>query len=251
MTAIVMLTGGVGFLSSFLMLRSGLTDMAIRYPLAVVIAYAAFVVCLWIWLRRNRLRGRDERASDETSSSWSIDPGLNLSSKGAGAPETPGFGGGGGFSGGGGGASWSSSSSGMSNLGSRGLAMPTQPPPSGSVGGAGDKGIGLSFDIDDGAVVIIPLIIIGALVLGAVIYVIQLAPILFAEVLLDAAFAAGLYRRLRRADRRHWMQTALRRTIIPAAFVAAMLAAAGAIMQAVYPEATSIGRVWERIVAEK
>jgi hypothetical protein len=48
---LVSITGGVGFLSSFLMLRAGLTMMALRYPAAVGVAYLVFLFFLWIWIR--------------------------------------------------------------------------------------------------------------------------------------------------------------------------------------------------------
>ena len=51
MTLIVALTGASGLLASFLMLRGGLDTMALRYPLAVAVAYGAFLLLLWAWLR--------------------------------------------------------------------------------------------------------------------------------------------------------------------------------------------------------
>jgi hypothetical protein len=75
------------------------------------------------------------------------------------------------------------------------------------------------------------------------IYVIYIAPALFAELLLDAGLAAGLYRRLARVERRSWFATALRRTAVPAAAIAVLLAVGGHIMQTIYPDAVSIGGV--------
>lgn len=51
MAVIVGLTGGVGFLASFSMLHHGVVSMASRYPAAVGIAYLAFLLFLWLWLR--------------------------------------------------------------------------------------------------------------------------------------------------------------------------------------------------------
>jgi hypothetical protein len=81
-------------------------------------------------------------------------------------------------------------------------------------------------------------------VVGAAIYVIYIAPVLFSEILLDAALAGGLYRRLRAVDGRSWWRSAIRRTIIPAAASALIVSIAGGIMQEVYPGASSIGMVW-------
>jgi len=51
MLLLVGLTGGAGFLASFLLLRAGLGSMSERYPLAVLIAYGVFLLLLWAWLR--------------------------------------------------------------------------------------------------------------------------------------------------------------------------------------------------------
>lgn len=51
MFLIVVLTGGAGFLSSYLMLDFGMTKMAVRYPAAVAAAYIVFLFLLWLWLR--------------------------------------------------------------------------------------------------------------------------------------------------------------------------------------------------------
>ncbi|HEY8099979.1 MAG TPA: hypothetical protein VIF82_04445 [Burkholderiaceae bacterium] len=51
MLLIVAITGGAGFVSSYFMLHRGLHSMAIRYPIALSIAYVVFLFLLWLWLR--------------------------------------------------------------------------------------------------------------------------------------------------------------------------------------------------------
>lgn len=51
MTLLVMLTGGTGLLASFLLLQAGVERMALRYPLALAVAYGVFLLLLWLWLR--------------------------------------------------------------------------------------------------------------------------------------------------------------------------------------------------------
>lgn len=80
-------------------------------------------------------------------------------------------------------------------------------------------------------------------------YVVYIAPGLLAEVLLDGTLSCGLYRRLRGVDRRHWLESAIRRTWVPAAAVALSFAIAGGAMHWYAPEATSIGEVWRHLVA--
>jgi hypothetical protein len=88
------------------------------------------------------------------------------------------------------------------------------------------------------------------LVLGGVLalfYVVYGAPILLAEVALDAALVAGIYRKLRKEDARHWLTSVLSRTWKPAAVVAGCLSAGGLIMQWAVPGALSIGEVIRRL----
>ena len=54
MMLIVALTGLGGFLASFTLLHLGMNSMALRYPLAVGVAYLVFLVLLWLWLRTKR-----------------------------------------------------------------------------------------------------------------------------------------------------------------------------------------------------
>jgi hypothetical protein len=83
---------------------------------------------------------------------------------------------------------------------------------------------------------------VGALLLSSL-FIVYTAPTLMAEVLLDAVLAAGLYRRLRGIDRRHWLETAIRHTIWPFVLTALCLAAAGWAMASYAPGAESIGDV--------
>src|SRR4028118_2298444 len=54
MSLILALTGASGFLSSFVLLQFGLDAMAVRYPIAVLVAYAVFLLLLQIWLKFQR-----------------------------------------------------------------------------------------------------------------------------------------------------------------------------------------------------
>jgi hypothetical protein len=69
------------------------------------------------------------------------------------------------------------------------------------------------------------------------------APLLLAEVALDAALVTGIYRRLRRQDTRHWLGSAIRHTWKPAAAVAVCLYVIGVVVQWAVPSARTIGGV--------
>ena len=244
MSALVLATAAIGFLASYLMLKAGLTLMAIRYPLAVAIAYAGFLGLVSVWLRRFRLHVRE--AKHPHGEIDIVEVPLELLSRtgsgSSGGGSEPRFGGGGDFKGAGASRSWV----GISEASPPPIVIAA--PRSASVstsGGGGGGGGGFDFD-GEAIVVIIPVAIIVALSLSVLLYVVYIAPILFAELLLDAGLAAGLYHRLSGIERRSWLTTAVRNTAVPAGLVAGLLAIAGAVMQGVYPEAVSIGRVVER-----
>jgi len=87
--------------------------------------------------------------------------------------------------------------------------------------------------------------LIGGLI--ASLYIIYIAPALLAEILVDGVLVAGLYRRVKHIEQRHWLRAAVRRTFLPALLCATLFAVAGYAMQKAFPEAHSIGDVWKHI----
>jgi hypothetical protein len=197
-------SGLAAFLSSVTMVALGLDVMAIRYFTATLAGYLTFLLLIRAWVSwRLRDPGFDVDLPDLTSSSPTS--------------SSPGPFAGGRSGGGGGGVKWDASSS---------------PAPS--------KGGGFDLGLDDAW----PLVLAAVCALGGVIalgYVVYAAPVLLAEVALDAALVTSLYRRLRREDARYWLGSAIRRTWMPAVTAAAFLALA---LQWAVPDANSIGDVW-------
>ncbi|HEY0180896.1 MAG TPA: hypothetical protein VGC30_14875 [Dokdonella sp.] len=188
MLLIVASTGGGGFLASAAMLRAGLASIALRYALALCVAYAAFLALLWLWLH---VRAREHRG---------------FVGDGAGATAT---------------------ATATVNHGQTGeRAGPLD---------ALDFANLLDFP---GAIALI-----GFIALCAALWTVAAAPTLLAELLLDALLAAGLYRRLRRGESRHWLETALRRTARPFVLTLAGLIAFGLGAAHWRPDARSIGEI--------
>ncbi|HSJ97972.1 MAG TPA: hypothetical protein VLC53_12905, partial [Myxococcota bacterium] len=101
--------------------------------------------------------------------------------------------------------------------------------------------LGDAVDVDEAVVILIPLALVALAAFGAL-WVVWSAPVLFAELLLDAALSAGLYRRLRTLEPGgHWLAVAVKRTWLPALGLAVVLAAAGLAMEHRVPGARSIG----------
>jgi hypothetical protein len=216
MSLIVGLTGAAGLLFSFVLLQLGVTHMALRYPLALLLAYGVFLVLLWLWLRT--------KAEDYVDVP---DPsGLVPDGSGSCAPAFQG--GGGNFGGGGASGSFDGPAS----------ILPAESdasPLSEAASAVGDGADELAN----------PRIVI-AFALGlalASLYVVYAAPMLFAELLVDGALSWELYRRIKAADSPHWLESAVRRTALPFLLTGVFVAATGAAMAAYAPGAQSIGQV--------
>lgn len=195
MALVVCATGAAGFWCSAVMHLAGVRTMALRYALAVVCAYVAFLLFVWIWLhfKRSSLDAVDIDPVDALDLASSLPADTRLSSAGD---------------------------------------------------GDGDSALGdLAVNADEAVVV---LVVVAALLasVAAAGYLVAIAPAFFAEVLLDGVLSYGLYRRLRGLDRRHWLNAALARTVVPFAIVAVFFALAGAVMQRYVPDGDSIGDVW-------
>lgn len=227
MALIVALTGGFGLLASFTLLRLGLDSMALRYPLALAFAYLFFLFLIWLWLRTNADDYRD--APDIVN--------LALSRGESGGPPDLQSGGGGDFGGGGATAAFDGSAAPVDEA----VASPL-----GTVREAAET----AAQADEAA---IPLAAI-ALAVGiavASLYVVYIAPVLFAEVLVDGALSYALFRHLRGQDRQHWLASAFGRTIWPFTATAVFLMVVGAAMAAYAPGAKSVGQVVKHASAQR
>ena len=216
MSLLVALTGGAGFVASFLLLKAGVETVWLRYLVSIAIAYVAFLLLLYLWL--------NQRLGDLVDG---IDAMSNLP-----MPRRAGhaaFEGDGQF--GGGGASSSFAVTDESAVASMSSSLSESP-----LGGAAE----VVGEADELAIPLTILLFAVAILLSSL-FVIYSAPTLLAEVLLDGILAAGLYRRLRGIERRHWLETAVRRTIWPFVLTALCLALIGWGMAWYAPGTTSVG----------
>jgi hypothetical protein len=230
MSLLVALTGGAGLLASFLLLHSAAVEaMHVRYPAAVGCAYLAFLFLLWLWLRT--------KADDYLDGSIDIP---DLSGGGSpGVDALPDFGGAGGNFGGGGASG--------NFVTDDALSSASLPVGDGDGIGAVGEAVGeVVGGADEGAIPLAVALLVAALVavlLFATFYIVYLAPALFAELLVDGALSASLYRRMRGLRTRHWLESALRRTAVPFAVTALGLALIGYALHAYAPEAHTLAEV--------
>ena len=219
MALIVLLTGGFGLLASFSLLQFGLGSMALRYPLALGCSYLFFVMLIWLWLRAN--------ASDylDLPDLAQVIPHGNASNA------TTGFHSGAGGDFGGGGAS------GSFEAPSQVVSESMDP----SFNSAGDV-LGSVAEADELAIPIIAIALAFGLALASL-WVVYIAPILFAEVLVDGALSYALFRYLRGHEPHHWLTSTFRRTAVPFMVTALFLSLTGFVMSAYAPGAHSVGQV--------
>lgn len=220
MGLIVAVTGGAGLLVSFLLLQSGMGSMAIRYPFALAVAYLVFLLLLWAWLR-----AKEDDFTDIPDLSNAMP---NLSGSGHSAPFQSG--GGGDF--GGGGASGSFDGSALQSFAGVDDDAGT------SIG----ESLGSVGDADELAIPILAIVFVAGMAVASL-YVVYLAPTLFAELLVDGVLSYTLYRHLHKVETHFWLSTAFKRTVFPFLMTAVFLALAGAAMAHYAPGARSIGEV--------
>ena len=246
MSLILAATGAAGFVASFAMLHLGVWRMWIRYPLAVLFAYAVFIVLLRVWLFLHG-RGARDRVPELELDVVEMGAEIALDVAGRPLPAPDAFGGGGDFGGGGAGGSWGDGVS--AGLHQTSPACDVGSAASGGGGGGGDWLSGLDFDVDSEGCVFFLLAL--ALVVAGVcasLYVVYAAPLLLAEILVEGVLLSGLYRGMKSArDGGDWLGAALRRTWLPVLLTLITFASAGYLLQRAAPRARSIGEAWKTV----
>ena len=225
MSLIAALTGAFGLLASFALLRAGVHDMVWRYPLAVAMAWAMFLFLIWLWMRSKAQDWLElPDVTDLLPTGSSTKPDLTLPFR---------SGGGGDFGGGGASASFDAPS---------GMGMPQ---PLADLGeGVGDtvgEAVGAVSDGDELMIPLLALVLALGLALASA-YLIYIAPTLLAEVTVDGALSVALFRHLRVQDPQHWLGTAVRRSALPFAATAVLMALCGAGLAAYAPGAQTLAQ---------
>ncbi|MFD2367078.1 hypothetical protein ACFSQR_11220 [Pseudoduganella sp. GCM10020061] len=222
MFLLVGLTGGAGFLASYLLLHAGLVQMWLRYLAALGIAYVVFLGLLWTWLRT--------RAADY------LDVPIDVVAHGGGGGDAHACysGQGGTFDGGGASGSYEVADAKASFIAGQGAGAPEP----GAVASAGDAALEA---VTEPEAIPFAVIIFFATLLFSSLFMVHSAPILFAELVVDGVLSASLYHRLRGLPPSHWLETAIARTWWPFVLTALMLVAAALWMEGQAPGAHSIG----------
>jgi hypothetical protein len=245
MTVLLTLVLLSGILASRLLITAGVWNMAVRYPIAVVVSYLAFFGLVRIWIayvtRASRRRGR-------SGSESSFDAGDVVSgggSGGSGGSSGSGVGGrwlsGGGRFGGGG-----SSASFADDAAPRMAAVPVASP---AKSGGSSSSSGFSLDLDgDGLLLLLlfALLVIG--ICGVGVYLVYQAPVILSEAAFHVALVPGLVRTARNSHDPGWLPGVLRTTVLPFAIVLALAALFGYQAHKRCPGAVSVRQVFTRCI---
>jgi hypothetical protein len=224
---IVFVSGASAFVATLTLLAGGVDSMPLRYGVAGAAGYLVFLLMIRAWIAWQRNRSAWD--GDLPIDGGLIDvPRLPRPS----APSGEGLWAGGQSGGGGATGDWHVAGI-APRSGGAARSLPAR---------ASGGGWSIDLDLDDLIWIVIALAAACAGIV-AIGYVIYAAPLLLAEVALDAALVSAAYRKLRREDAGHWAGAAVRRTWIPATVLIVSLVAAGYALQRVVPEARSIGGV--------
>jgi hypothetical protein len=219
MTAIMILTWAAWFLSSAGLLWLGVESMALRYPLAVGIAYLVFLGMLWAWLRVMLSgRARAEAIADASSAP----PGSAMAAAALAAsrrfstitPARPG-----------GNESRQREEAGKSDPGLLELC---------DLGGECDAG---GFVLILALIALLSVLIVGGLTVAA-------SPVLFAELLVDGLAMMAVSRSVRRSAVSHWSSGVLRRTWLPTTITAVVFFLVGLGLQTAAPGSATLHQAW-------
>lgn len=172
MMAMILAMVALGAVATSSLRDAGLESMGARYPVVVLVAYAGFLAFVWIWIRYFIMDRADH-------------PPVPAAAVAAFAAMPP-------------------RREGESNVGDIAEAA----------GEVTDATVGGSFDLGDGegAVVLIVIGIVVAVVMGLGAYAIWEAPAILGDAVFHAALGAAVQRSVSRADTDHWLNSIWRST---------------------------------------
>jgi hypothetical protein len=226
------------------LLGLGVTEMWIRYAIALIAAYGTFFIGVWVWLHLSKYGRYLRRGWQRTD--WHGDVPLDIPSvsinSGSGPADLP-IGGGGAFDGGGASGGWDQAVSPPS------LNIPYDSSSSSFGDSISNIDVGIGdLDVGDeggGALVIagILLAIVLIAIFGAATYAIYQAPAILAEVVFEVLLGSPLARGARAMDSANWVAALFRKTWIAFGVLALSAMAFALFCNEVFPTAKTIGDV--------
>ena len=242
MSCILAASGLTAMLASTFLLGFGVHSMVVRYPIAITLAYATFLVGVWTWLRVMGFVDNNGTRKSSVDGSSILDINTGGSSSGGSGGGSLGRGGsvfggrGGGFDGGGASASFGEG---------RAPLMATNLQANASSGSglksAGGKAAGSLLDgLDgDGVVLLVLAIALVAAVFLTSGYLIWCAPDVLTEAAFGAMLTGTLARRTKQQTALGWIGGVLKKTWWPFAVVLVAASLFAGFAHNKYPEAST------------
>jgi hypothetical protein len=252
MSFILIATVCSGFLATRIMLALHLENVLIRYPLAVVCAYLVFFLSMKLWLKYVAVSPKRHIIPDNAADLIDVLPDVPGTWPGGGFPGGEAVhGGGGGFSGEGASGNFDEAFTTVADSGTDAVSGGVDT--GGGIGDAigdvaGDALSGLGDEGGVAAVVVFAVLAaIGAVLVGAGLYLVYEAPFILSEAAFEFVLAASLVRGSRRIDSGDWVGSVFRTTVLPFAVTLVLALLAGYLMHHYFPGVTRISELFSRM----
>lgn len=228
MSIILTATILVGLLSTKILSAANVESVVLRYPTVVIISYFAFFFFIRLWLMYIKYRDKIiENAADL------IDVPFDAQSS------QPGFSrqdsiecGSGEFGGAGASGSFEIPSGGVLQEGSSSIAE-----------AAGETSASI---LEEGAVILIPLMLIFALIFGAGIFLIYEAPLILTEAAFEFVLAGALFKKAKEIDNPDWIGSVFKNTWVPFALTLLLSVMGALLLSHMFPEATNLSEIFSK-----
>lgn len=226
----IILTGTilVGLLSTRILSAANVDSVLLRYPTVVIISYFAFFVFIRLWLLYIKYRDKIiENAADLIDVPFDVQ-----SSK-------PGF------------STQHSMECGSGEFGGAGASGSFEIPngavlQEGSSSIAETAGEASASLLEEGAVILVPLMLILALVFGAGIFLIYEAPIILTEAAFEFVLAGALLKKAKEIDTPNWIGSVFKNTWIPFVFTLSLSVISALLLSHMFPEATNLSEIFSK-----
>jgi hypothetical protein len=233
MTLILVATFAVGLLTVHGLFAIHVAKLWLRYAIAVLVAYGAFLGLLKVWLIYFAICIRQAHGGGSSSSGGDFDF-CNFSSGGSSSGSSSSlsdFGSGGGkFGGGGASGSWGTPE-----------PQPMITAPLKSSSGVSSSGSGFGLDLDGDEIVLVLIVIaVATAIIGAGAYMIWAAPTILGDTAFNAVLASALIHKTKKVSHPEWVGSVVRATAIPFSIVLALTIFMGWYAQHICPSAMRV-----------
>jgi hypothetical protein len=232
MTLILVATFAVGLLTVHGLFAIHVAKLWMRYAIAVIVAYGAFLGLLKIWLFYFAICIRHAHGQSSSGGGGDIGDFCDFSSGGSSLGTSSSVSelrsGGGKFGGAGASGSWGTAE-----------PQPVIAVPVKSSGGSGGGFGGLDLDGDEIVLVLI-IVAVAAAIIGAGAYLIWAAPTILSDTAFNAVLASALIHKTKKVSHPEWVGSVLHATAIPFAIVFALTVLMGWYAQHICPSALRV-----------